>query len=200
MRILVIADIHNAELKLPDADLTIIAGDFTNNGPVDFVERFLEEVRGDVLAIPGNMDPKGVLDILERRGVSIHRKVVELDEFSVFGFGGSSKTPFDTPFEFDDEEIEEMISGFRADIAVFHDTPYEFFDWINGKSVGSMAIRKWIENVKPKIAFCAHIHEHKGFARLNDSLIIKVPPAYKRECLLIDFRDFRNFIVRFIRI
>jgi Icc-related predicted phosphoesterase len=200
MKLLVIADVHNEELKLPKADLTIIAGDFTNRGPVSFVERFLEDVPNDVLAVPGNMDPRDVLDVLELKGVSIHRKTVEIDGIRFFGFGGSSPTPFNTPFEFDDEEIEKAISGFKADIAVFHDTPYGFFDWINGKSVGSMAIRRWIESVKPKVVFCAHIHEHEGVAKLNDTLIVKVPPAYKRKAVLVEFDDLSCIIVRFINL
>lgn len=200
MRIVVLGDIHNEDVRVPRGDLTIIAGDFTFKGPVEFAEEFLNKIEGRVLAIPGNMDPKEVLDLLERKGVSLHRKTVEIDGITFFGFGGSSTTPFNTPFEFDDEEIERQISGFKADIAVFHDTPYGFFDWVNGRSVGSMAIRRWIESVKPKIVFCAHIHEHEGVAKLEETLIVKVPPANKKRGVLVEFEDFSNVIVRFVNL
>ncbi len=198
MKILALGDLHNEDVKVPESDLIVIAGDITNVGPIEFAERFIDKLKGEVLAIPGNMDPKDVLDILESRGISIHRKLVDISGVSFFGFGGSSTTPFNTPFEFDDEEIEKEISGFRSDIAVFHDTPYGFFDWIGGVSVGSIAIRRWIESVKPKIVFCAHIHEHEGVAKLNDTLIVKIPPAYKKRAVLVEFKDFSNIIVRFI--
>lgn len=201
MRIVALGDIHNAkDVRVPKGDLTIIAGDFTLEGPVKFVEDFLNRIEGKVLAIPGNMDPPEVLDLLERKGVSLHRKTVEIDGITFFGFGGSSTTPFNTPFEFDDEEIEKLISGFKADIAVFHDTPYGFFDWINGKSVGSIAIRRWVESVKPKIVFCAHIHEHEGVAKLTETLIVKIPPANKGRCVLVEFEDFNDVIVRFVNL
>ncbi len=197
MRIVVLGDVHNRDVDVPEGDVIVVAGDFTNVGPVSFVERFLKRLKGRVLAIPGNMDTKDVLDFLEKEGVSIHRKTVEINGLTFFGFGGSSTTPFNTPLEFDDEEIERLISGFKADVAVFHDTPYGFFDWINGRSVGSMAIRRWIESVKPKIVFCAHIHEHKGVAKLNDTLIVKVPPA-NEGCVIVEFEDFSKVVVRFL--
>ncbi len=201
MRILVVADLHETAVKIPeDVDAVFIAGDFTNAGSAKFAEEVLNSIKTRVFAIPGNMDRKEVLDLLEERGVSIHRKVVDFDGFKLMGFGGSSVTPFGTPLEFDDEQIEEMIAGYNADIAVFHDTPYGFFDWIGGKSVGSMAIRRWIENKKPKLVFCAHIHEHKGVAKFNETLIVKVPPASKKEGVLVEFKDLDNIIVRFIQL
>ncbi len=196
-----IADIHETPIRIPkDVDAVFIAGDFTNASSASFAEKVLDSIQTEVLAIPGNMDRKEVLDLLEERGVSIHRKVVDFKGFKIFGFGGSSITPFNTPFEFDDEQIEEMIAGFKADIAIFHDTPNGYFDWIGGKSVGSVAIRKWIENNKPKLVFCAHIHEYKGVAKLNETLIVKVPPASKGEAVLLEFEDLNNIIVRFINL
>ena len=201
MRILVIADLHETAVRIPqDVDAVFIAGDFTNAGSSSFAENVLDSIKTKVLAVSGNMDRREVLDLLEERGVSIHRKVVDFNGFKVFGFGGSSITPFGTPFEFDDEQIEEMIAGYKADIAIFHDTPYGFFDWVGGKSVGSMAIRRWIENTKPKLVFCAHIHEHKGVAKFNETLIVKVPPALKKEGVLVEFEDLDNIIVRFIQL
>ncbi len=199
MRILVVADIHETPVELPqDVDAIFIAGDFTNAGGAEFAEKVLDSVKVKVFAVPGNMDRKEVLDLLEERGVSIHGKVVDFEGFKVFGFGGSSVTPFNTPMEFDDEKIEEAMSGFKADIAVFHDVPNGYFDWIGDKNVGSVAIRRWIESVKPKLVFCAHIHEHKGVAKLGNSLIVKVPPASKKEGVLVEFDDLDNVIVRFI--
>ncbi|HIP62792.1 MAG TPA: metallophosphoesterase [Archaeoglobus profundus] len=201
MKILAVGDLHRTAVKVPeDVDCVFIVGDFTNADSPDFVEETLNSIKCDVLAIPGNMDKKEVLDILENRGVSVHRKTVDYKGFKIFGFGGSSITPFNTPFEFDDEQIEEMIKGYKADIALFHDTPHGFFDWIGGKSVGSMAIRKWIETSKPKLVFCAHIHEYKGVAKFNDTLIVKVPPACKKEGVLVELQDLNNIIIRFINL
>jgi len=199
MRLLVLGDIHESKVEVTEVvDAVLIAGDFTNAGTPEFAAEVLEGIKGDVLAVPGNMDKKEVLEILESRGVSVHEKVRELGGYKIFGFGGSSTTPFGTPFEFDDSEIEDRIRKYEADIALFHDTPYGYFDWVGGKSVGSKAIRKWIEEKKPKLAFCAHIHEHKGVARIGQTLLVKVPPAYKKEAVLVEFEDPDNVVVRFI--
>ncbi len=108
MRILVVADIHEASVKLPkDVDVIFIAGDFTNASSADFARRFLDAIEVKrVYAIPGNMDTEEVLDLLEERGISIHRKVIDFEGYKLMGLGGSSITPFNTPMEFDDERIE----------------------------------------------------------------------------------------------
>ncbi len=201
MRLLVIGDIHESKVDVPkDVDAVFIAGDFTNAGNPEFAEDVLKGIEVDVLAVPGNMDKKEVLRILEDKGVSVHEKVVDFKGYRVMGFGGSSTTPFGTPMEFEDSEIERRISGLDADIALFHDTPHGLFDWIGDKSVGSKAIRKWIEEKKPKLVFCAHIHEHKGVAKLGETLLVKVPPAYKKEAVLVEFEDLEKVIVRFINL
>ena len=202
MRILVVADIHETPVKLPkDVDAVFIAGDFTNASSADFAKKFLDSVEVDkIYAVPGNMDTKDVLNLLEERGISVHRKVIDFEGYKLMGFGGSSITPFNTPMEFDDERIEEEIAGMEADIALFHDVPNGFFDWIAGKNVGSMAIRKWIESKKPKLVFCAHIHEYKGVAKLGDTLIVKVPPASKGEGVMVEFKDLKEPIIQFIQL
>ena len=202
MRILVVADIHEKVVKLPkDVDAVFIAGDFTNASSAEFAKRFLDGIEVEkVYAIPGNMDTKDVLDLLEERGISVHGKVIDFEGYKLMGFGGSSITPFNTPMEFDDERIEEMIAGMEADIALFHDVPNGLFDWIAGKNVGSMAIRRWIESKKPKLAFCAHIHEYKGVAKLNETLIVKVPPASKGEGVIVEFEDIREPIIQFVEL
>ncbi len=93
-----------------------------------------------------------------------------------------------------------MLAGMSADIALFHDVPNGLFDWIAGKNVGSMAIRRWIESKKPKLAFCAHIHEYMGVAKLNETLIVKVPPASKGEGVIVEFEDIREPIIQFVKL
>jgi hypothetical protein len=205
MRALVVADIHGRRERLQseDVDVAFIVGDFTNADDPSFAEEVLDSFTCKVFAIPGNMDRRGVLDALERRGVSVHLRVVEYEEFSIFGLGGSNPTPFNTPFEMREDEIEKELSRFKDaySIAVIHAPPYGLFDWVGKQSVGSIAIRRWIEKNRPKLVFCAHIHEHQGVAKLRETMLIKVGAAIHGNAAIVDVDEsMDNIAVKFIRI
>ncbi|AEA46303.1 metallophosphoesterase family protein [Archaeoglobus veneficus] len=206
MRILALADIHGRKIEKPDYDVDVVfvAGDFTNADDPSFVEGVLDALSttgAKIFAVPGNMDKKGVLEILENRGVSIHLKTVDVGGFTFVGLGGSNPTPFGTPFEMTDDEIEKELSKLSGDIAIFHPPPNGFFDWIGENSVGSMAVRKWMDEKKPKMLICAHIHEHQGVAKHNETLIVKLGTAMKGSAALIEIGEgFDPVIVRFVSI
>jgi hypothetical protein len=200
MKFLVIADLHGRMVHpAEDIGAVLIAGDFTNARDDFFAEEVLDRFSCEVYAVPGNMDRKGVIDILDKRDVNVHLKTKRLNKLTVFGFGGSNPTPFNTPLEIDETEIAKMLaSQSKADIALFHAPPYGFLDKVNGISVGSKAIRAWIEKNKPLIAICAHIHEHQGVAKIGDTILVKVGGAYKGDAAVVEL-DGENIIVRFIR-
>jgi len=208
LKILAIADIHNREFGKvnEEVDVVIVAGDFTNADGVDFAKKSVSTLRdyfpnAKILAIPGNMDVKEVLDFLENEGISIHGKVVSVNNIKIGGVGGSNPTPFNTPFELEENELKEMLKEFECDIAVIHTPPYGYFDWIAGKSVGSTAVKDWMIERKPKILICAHIHEYEGVAKAGDTLIVKLGTIMNGRGAIIDLDEkFENVIVRFIKI
>lgn len=209
MRIFAAADLHNrslGDLKIDGVDTVIVAGDFTNADGVEFAKetvKKLEEIFPDsrILAVPGNMDVEGVLNYLEEKGVSIHGKVVEIDGIKIGGLGGSNITPFSTPFELEEKEIENILKGIECDIAVIHTPPLGYYDWIAGNSVGSRAVKEWMEKMKPKILICAHIHEYEGVAKAGDTLIVKLGTLMNGRAAIIDTDDeFRDIIVSFVKI
>ncbi len=203
MRILALADIHRKKIeRLPhNVDAVFIAGDFTNADDPSFVERVLDSINTKVYAVPGNMDRKEVLKILEERKVSVHLKSAKLNSYTIVGLGGSNPTPFSTPFELREEEIEKALSHLSGDIAIFHTPPYGFFDWVRGNSVGSKALKEWMIEKMPKILICGHIHEHMGVARYKNTLIVKLGAAVKGTAALIEVvGNFDPVIVRFIDI
>ncbi|MBO4355215.1 MAG: metallophosphoesterase, partial [Methanomicrobium sp.] len=70
MKILLLTDLHGQYGKLGsflelEPDLAFIAGDLTDMGPCEPVKEFLEEFNVPCFAIPGNCDPKEILDTLE---------------------------------------------------------------------------------------------------------------------------------------
>jgi hypothetical protein len=211
VKALVLSDIHSEEaaieklrvfLEINKFNLVIIVGDITQRGPVSYAEEFLDLFRGmNVLAIHGNMDPKPVIDLLERRGLLFHLKKVDINGWNFIGFGGSGPTPFGTPTEYSEEEIYNELSKFRMDrktVLVTHSPPFnsEVDRTASGKSAGSRAIRRIIEEKKPFMNICGHVHEREGETSIGDTRIVKVPPAVKGRAVEIDFD--RNLEIKFM--
>lgn len=198
MKILVIGDMHG-KINHPheEFDAVFIAGDFTNAKDDSFAEKVLDVFQCDVYAVAGNMDRRGVIDILDERNVNVHLKVKKLGGITVSGYGGSNPTPFNTPYEIPESVIEEELSNLDyVDIAIFHAPPFGYFDEVSGYPVGSKAIRKWILEKKPAIAVCAHIHEHQGVAKIGETLLIKVGMAARGEGVILELKE--DTIVRFL--
>jgi len=192
MRILALSDLHSEEVilgKLKELvdrerfDLILILGDITQRGPLSYAEDLLDVLRGErVLAIHGNMDTQQVVDLLEKKGFLLHLKKAEMGEWNFIGFGGSSPTPFGTPIEYSEEQIYSELSMMRMNsktILVTHSPPYDSgVDRTSaGVSAGSKAIRRIIEEKKPFINICGHIHEGEGETVIGSTRIVKVPAA-----------------------
>lgn len=195
MKIVSFGDIHMATRNLArmrevlrDADLVIISGDLTNFGGIDDARRVLDSVRSvfpKILALPGNLDRPEVLDLLEEQGVALHGKGVSLGEVGIFGCGGSNMTPFGTPLEFSEEEIlrtlrqgYEQVRAQRALLMVCHTPPYETkCDRLpGGRPVGSMAARRFIEEVRPHVCISGHIHESVATDAIGPTAVVNAGP------------------------
>ncbi|UCF08911.1 MAG: metallophosphoesterase family protein [Thermoplasmata archaeon] len=119
MRILAIADVHgsnearkrvNAQIMEYTPYVVVVCGDLTQFGPPEWAEDFLNSIALKTLAIPGNLDPKGVIEAIENSpAIPLHGAKVELEGYTFVGFGGSNPTPMDTPFEVPEEEIFEAL-------------------------------------------------------------------------------------------
>ncbi|MEM5792853.1 MAG: metallophosphoesterase family protein [Candidatus Aenigmatarchaeota archaeon] len=198
MNLLVIGDNHGdientldyvEKLEKLNFDLIIYIGDFGDINPpkgfkqTDVVEIFLEELSSlekPILAIPGNNDEKDVLSLIEKKDISIHKKGKIIGEFGFYGFGGA-KTPFMTPFEPSDEEMEiglntgyNQVLNSKHKIQITHVPPYGTnLDIIrSGVHVGSYVVRNFIESKKPILAVCGHIHEAKGTDMIGGTVLL----------------------------
>jgi len=197
MRILVLTDIHNKwsalkkllrKIRNEEIDLVIVAGDLSFCGDLNEALNVLKVLSEEkhVLFVPGNCDSPSLLR-LDRYGnaENIHGTVVNYGEFIFAGIGGSNPTPFNTPIEFLEEEIKEILSNIKVklgkrslDILVSHPPPYNTkLDIIStGGHVGSLEVREFIENVKPKLCICGHIHESPGIDSIGKTLVLNPGP------------------------
>ncbi len=164
-------------------------GDLTHLGPDSELEDILERIEAakiKTLAIPGNCDPKPIQQILEKHGISLHSKKEEVDGVTFVGLGGSNTTPFNTPFELTEVEIEEelveLTNGLgNGWVLATHVPAYGTCADLtpDGIHAGSKSVRKIIDRKQPRLALCAHIHEARCTDKVGDTVIVNPGPISK---------------------
>lgn len=204
MRLLIISDIHSfngaidmvsGDIKEYSPDLLIICGDVTNFGPVSFADEFLDVIpteRLGTLAVPGNCDPPDVLAVLQKRGIDLHRKTVNIGGFDFVGFGGSNKTPFNTPMEFAEDDIFRALDNIMIEGAVLvtHVPPKGYLDGsADGKHFGSEAVAEIAKKYRPRAVISGHIHEARGVIREKNAVILNPGPAMRGYRALMELRQ-----------
>jgi uncharacterized protein len=195
MKIISFGDVHMATRNLErmgevlrDCDLIIVSGDLTNFGGIDDARKVLAEVRRacpNLLALSGNLDRREVIPFLEQEGVALHGKGLMVGGVAIFGCGGSNLTPFHTPTEFTEDEIYaalcagyEQVRDARPLLMICHTPPFDTkCDRIlSGKAVGSMAARRFIEEVQPEVCISGHIHESAGVDTIGKTTVLNAGP------------------------
>ena len=175
MKLLIFSDIHGdlralERLMETEADYYVAAGDLVNFGRG--LERCGEVLqrRGErVYVLPGNHESAAQIASMCREfGLhDFHQQHAQWDRYHVAGLGYSNPTPFHTPGEYTERELEERLGGF-ADLAplvlICHCPPYGTpLDRIReGVHGGSTAVRDFLLRKQPEHFFCGHIHEAAG--------------------------------------
>ena len=169
------SDIHSDSRALErlmsiEADYYVCAGDLVNWGrQLDAMGEILQRHAERVYVIPGNHESASQIeDLCAKFGLhQFHGEYVKVGEFYLTGLGYSNPTPFDTPGEYSEEELERKLhafDGLKPMIAVCHAPPYgTVLDRItNLKHAGSKAVREFLRREEPRYFFCGHIHEAAG--------------------------------------
>jgi len=232
LNILAISDIHAKEyegiynyLEKNNIDLLIISGDITNFGPLEFVGDFLNKLASygpTIIAIPGNCDPEGVVEkIDESAAICVHEDVIEYGNLVIYGFGGSNPTPFDTPFEFDEETLYNSIKSVmesrdidsikkstdnfphgKISILLTHappnDTEVDKID--DDVHVGSESVKRIIEEYQPRLNLCGHIHEARAFDMVGGTVTANPGMFEDGYGCLIEIDVNNNVIANFVEL
>ena len=176
MRLLAFSDLHRdldgaASLveRSRDADVVIGAGDFAS------VHEGLEEtiaalvgIETPTILIPGNNETEDALRAAASGWTAatvLHGETAEIDGVTFFGLGaGIPTTPWDWSFDLTEEEAAERLTGCpREAVLVVHSPPSGHCDSSSrGDHLGSTAILAAIEDKRPPLAVCGHIHESWG--------------------------------------
>ncbi len=195
MNILAISDIHgriNYEKKTVDvlssAELIVISGDITNFGGKREALAVLDTIRqfnSNILAVPGNCDQFEVIDLLKSEGISLHGEIKEFNGLTFFGIGGSGHTPFNTPQEYSDEEIEQILEKYKRNgdiqVLVSHAPPIntKVDKTLMGVPAGSKLVRDFIEKNQPDLCLCGHIHEARNIDNIGKTILVNPGPFPK---------------------
>jgi len=196
--VLLLADLHGQFGKIDSflelsPEAVFIAGDITNMGPVDTIDEVLSRIDVPCFAIPGNCDPREIVETLEHSdAVCLHGSQINLGKMTIVGVGGSNPTPFGTPFELTDKQIDDVLHGAMKkmektvhNILLTHAPPFETLDKIGGEHVGSASIKKHIGEFD--LVCCAHIHEQRGVMDIGGTKIINPGAAMDGYCAMLHF-------------
>lgn len=199
MRILAIADVHGSVSVRKDVltwvaehtpNIVVVAGDITQFGPPEWAEDFLNSIPLKTLAVPGNCDPKGVLEAIENSpAIPLHGQKVEEEGYTFVGLGGSNQTPFGTPFELSEEEIYETLKDIMEEKAVLvtHGPARGHLDsTATAEKLGSQAVSWIVTEFKPLLVISAHIHEARGVEQEGGTAFVNPGPASQGYSAIID--------------
>ncbi len=192
MKFLVISDLHGSietldrmEEQFKEADAVIFAGDFAKFGCEETGLPSLEKLclKHDVIfSVIGNCDNPSFIEEIEKRDISVEKQLVMYEGLAFAGSGGGSKFTGTTPNEKTEEELAEDFKiitkqgkqEWKNLIVITHNPPKdtECDKLENGIHVGSKLMRDFIEDYKPLVVVCGHIHESAGICTLGNTLVI----------------------------
>ncbi|MCU0313714.1 MAG: hypothetical protein MUC84_06590 [Solirubrobacteraceae bacterium] len=157
-----------------------------------------------ILFAPGNDDEQDIDAAFAESEVFVlgEGRVVALDGVEVACTGWANPTPWKTPRETTEEDLEQRLRALTAEVRdperavfAFHvppsGTPLDVCPEIDedfavvthmGNPVmhhaGSSAVRAVIEDVQPRVSLHGHIHESRGAARLGRTLCLNPGSEY----------------------
>jgi Icc-related predicted phosphoesterase len=188
--------------KLKMSDLVVLSGDITHFGRENEAKQIIKrisEYQSNLLAVTGNCDYPEVEHYLSKEGISIHLRSAIFGGIGFIGVGGSLPCPGETPNEISEEEMEAFLCLAHSSlyeaipyILVVHHPPFNTVaDLVKaGAHVGSKSIRQSIENDKPILCICGHIHEAKGKDMINNTDIINPGPFKDGNYALVKIVDY----------
>jgi hypothetical protein len=216
MRLVIVSDTHekHSKLSIPDGDILIHCGDWTNQGNTnkmkDFLSWFSSQPHNHKIFIAGNhelgldagpMRPikqKIVNDFLAQN-ISLHyleNSSIDIDGYKIYG---SPISPFFNNWAFGAHRGEQ-ISQYWRDIpneinillthgmpfGIFDEVPSSYFDLPN-EHIGCEALRDRIDQLSNLILFAGgHIHNQNGVANLDNRIFVNAAVVNERHEVIHD--------------
>lgn len=176
-RLLLFSDVHS-DLdacrtlvdRASEADLVVGAGDFcVMRRNLEATVDVLSAIDRPTVLVPGNSESADELTAACRDWASahvLHGQGVRLEGLSFFGIGGGIPvTPFGAwSWDCTEAEAEQLLADCpEGGVLVSHSPPRGVVDRdSSGRRLGSAAIRRVIEQQRPRLVVCGHIHGSWG--------------------------------------
>lgn len=188
-------------------------------GWIEMAEERLKNSEVELYIMPGNDDSKIIDEVLKESKFVVNpdEKVLEIKgKFEMLSLGASNLTPWKTPREYTEEELNKKLESLassikKPELAIFniHVPPYQtILDLApqldnelrvvtkGGKiifvHVGSKSVRYVIESYQPLIGLHGHVHESKGVDTLKKTLCFNPGSEYSEGLLRGVIIDLEN--------
>jgi Icc-related predicted phosphoesterase len=170
-----------------------------------WAEQKLAGTRVEAYVMTGNDDPPELREMIGQSSILTdpEDKLIDLGEgMTMISCGWSNRTPWNSPREMDEDELDRHIEKLAADVpnpqrSVFnlHVPPFQtaidkapmlsdsLKPVVKGgavvmESVGSEAVRRVIERHQPMLSLHGHIHESRGAIKIGKTLCINPGSEY----------------------
>ena len=147
-------------------DLILCAGDISIFGDnLDYVMHEISRLQIPSFIIHGNHESESEMRnacSLFKNTHFIHKKIMTVDDFIIFGYGGGGFSLRDKHFEhFTHRRHRKFVD--KKLILLTHAPPYGTkLDNIMGSFCGNKSFTDFIKTYKPILAISGHIHENEG--------------------------------------
>jgi Icc-related predicted phosphoesterase len=191
VKLLAFSDLHRdlgqaAELVAmsAEADVVIGAGDFASihEGLGETISA-LASIETPTILVPGNNETEEALREAAagwEAAAVLHGESESIEGVEFFGLGaGVPVTPWDWSFDLDDTAAGSMMGDCpEGAVLVLHSPPRGHCDTNgSGDHLGSPALLEAIEEKRPRIAVCGHIHESWGCeSKIGDTPVHNLGP------------------------
>ena len=191
MKLLAFSDLHRdlgqaarlVEMSA-EADVVIGAGDFASihEGLGETISA-LASIETPTILVPGNNETEEALREAAagwEAAAVLHGESESIEGVEFFGLGaGVPVTPWDWSFDLDDTAAGSMMGDCpEGAVLVLHSPPRGHCDTNgSGDHLGSPALLEAIEEKRPRIAVCGHIHESWGCeSEIGETLVRNLGP------------------------
>ena len=186
MRILACSDLHrdgrrarSLVERAASADVVAVVGDLAtvHRGLEEMID-VLRAIERPVLLVPGNNETDDALRAACAGwpgATVLHGDASEIDGVMFFGLGGGiPETPWSWSFDLSDEQAEGRLAALPAGaVLLVHSPPRGHVD----RGLGSAAVLRAIEDKRPRLVLCGHVHECWGQeSRVNDVPVRNLGP------------------------
>jgi hypothetical protein len=118
-----------------------------------------------------------------------------IDDIYFLGIGGGAPGPFRTPFELTEEERQNLLENAYQStsnpqhlVLVTHLPPRNTKVDVThgGQHIGSRSVRMFVEERKPILVLCGHVHESSGVDKIGKTTVVNPGPATQGFCAIVN--------------